>query len=195
MSLTIDQAADEFNKILITNYPNETIPVNTMNIINHVIKCEQSRKRTRNHKTVPVVNPFTKKQVEIDKAIAKLIKYMWMQGIETVNSCEDNIPENYIWIEFADYNQFQKFMDILFRGLKSDCEIRNRAYGLFEEHVERSWIYKSFVIDNCMYNNSRTINALTFSVSLRFPKSDYDWVCQRFEDYIMKSYRYNCVLF
>ena len=36
--------------------------------------------------------------IEIDENITSLLKEIWDVDIRTLNSCENNIPENYIWI-------------------------------------------------------------------------------------------------
>src|SRR5256885_17250267 len=39
--------------------------------------------------------------VPIDAEIAPLIEALWARGLETLNSCQDNGDEHWVWVEFA----------------------------------------------------------------------------------------------
>lgn len=72
--------------------------------------------------------------IEIDAKISDLMECIWMCDINTFNSCENNVPKNYIWIEFSHYCDLQKFQNILFGGLDNDDDRKIRALDMQYYH-------------------------------------------------------------
>ena len=72
--------------------------------------------------------------IEIDTYIAPLIRQIWAVGIDTLNSCEENVPRGYIWIEFATSEDLREFLAIVF--IDPESPAYNHAFGL-EEYQEK----------------------------------------------------------
>ncbi|BCS83120.1 hypothetical protein QLL95_gp1003 [Cotonvirus japonicus] len=222
--LSINEASDFINKFLVEKFPDRKISkkiikkiINSLdrditNSINQDI-TDNMFKRHVKHSTIDIFNPFMKKKIPIDTGIARLIKYMWMCDINTTNSCENNIPENYIWIEFLSAVHLENFLKIVFKDIDCKSKIYRRAnsrysylptiYGQKESASVGAnvWIYNMLTYDNCLLsseqnieNQETKINEIYVLTSLRFPKSDYQWICKRFENYIKNNYKYNCIL-
>jgi hypothetical protein len=62
------------------------------------------------HKSIKLWCDEYECEIEIDIKIAPLIKEIWKAGISTVNSCENNVPENYFWIQFRSSSDLEKFL-------------------------------------------------------------------------------------
>lgn len=77
--------------------------------------------------------------IDIDCKIYKLIKLIWESDIETVNSCENNVPDGFIWIEFSTYIDFYRFMDIV----TNDCNVEDlkRMMNDRNYNYENAWIF------------------------------------------------------
>lgn len=99
-----------------------------------------------------------------------------MCNIITRGSCENNIPKDYIWIHFSSAHDLQTFINILFDDLEASDEMRKRAASALFPHRHKAWLYYVNVVNN------------EISLSLRFPKSDYDWVCERMEKHLSSEY-------
>ncbi|VBB18889.1 hypothetical protein YASMINEVIRUS_1421 [Yasminevirus sp. GU-2018] len=114
------------------------------------------------HRTVDVFNPFYQQNVKIDKKIAPLIKAMWDLKIRTLNSCEDNVPAGYVWIEFETSEDVRMFLNLVFEGVRSNfdsdeeaeldavtlarSDIHTRAFKCYP-HQKEAWKY---VVDHCI---------------------------------------------
>jgi hypothetical protein len=154
------------------------------------IGCHCDRNLSKHsHETIPLRCPFyddDEEYPEIDKNISELISELWKNNIETSMSCENNVPENYVWIEFPYVGDFHTIMDILFNGKKFGDK-------LYEES-KYTWIYNTYIDDiNTTIeelddgeefeenSNSRIFPILHFS--WRFPKEHYDEILKRFKNY------------
>jgi hypothetical protein len=76
--------------------------------IHKVINDARDGFNTDNHETIDL--QYNGYIVRIDKKIAHLMQEIWKAGIHTCNSCEDNVPAGYIWIEFSDSKDIKKFL-------------------------------------------------------------------------------------
>lgn len=127
------------------------------------------------HKTVKVCH-FTGIEVDIDEGIAELVAYLWKFKIDTFMSCESNGPNNHIWIKFVGVQDLMHFLSILVVGLKNSDPILNR---IFEKKTNDKWIYRFHIIPDIDCHS--IIQRFFLPVSVHFPRSDYQWVCQRFK--------------
>ena len=154
--------------------------------------------------------------IDIDKNISALMKCLWLCNIDTEQSCENNNPENYVWIAFAGVFDMYKFQEILFLGIDENHEIKVRA--LDKKYYEKdSWKWdmmvdtttkqyspkstpklrdptksKMVMCNNChIYEEDppRMVVEVFHVYSVRFPMKDYQWVLSQFQAYIVK---YNC---
>ncbi|AKI80160.1 hypothetical protein QJ850_gp539 [Acanthamoeba polyphaga mimivirus] len=194
MSLNTEQASMEFNKMLQNG--SDTISVQSMNLIKKIIESDQITNKSNHkvHKTIKILNPFHGNKVDVDVDVAKLVKYMWICGIRTTNtcSCNESIPRDYVWIEFLDTESMKKFMSIVFTGIPNTSNIFSRANKLTEIN-EGSWIYDLTLMDDNPTTRGFDIKDVYTFISVRFPKSDYEWICKRFEKNIKDNY--TCTLF
>lgn len=52
------------------------------------------------------------KRAEIDEMIAPLIREMWIAGLSTVMSCQEEYRET-AWIEFSFIDELEKFVNVV----------------------------------------------------------------------------------
>ena len=181
--MNTSQCLAEFKQLLTKNYPTNQIPEDLIDIIACEIRNNPPYKKTKPHDTIKLQH-FSGFTCNIDKNIAELIKYIWLCNIDTNNSCEDNVPKNYIWIQFASASDLQKFLNIVFKNIKLPNDIYNRATEAFPYRQKNAWIYNINIdedeeVDIC--------DDLFIHVSLRFPKEDYKWICSRFKKYLKNN--------
>ncbi len=111
----------------------------------------------------------------VDEKIAPLVLLLCKMGMPVINSCEDDIPANYVWIELKNIDDITRIINILFVN-------RTKVDTLYKK-------YKYWKINTNMYNLSSD-NQLKLKLSLnwKFPKSDYDEIYRRIsEHYIIYS--------
>jgi len=140
---------------------------------------------TDEHDTVPVYNPFYQQYIDIDIDIAPLVKRIWKRGWKTNNSCQNNNPKGYVWIEFDNSLDVKDFLKTVFQGTNDTHDISERAL-LSYDYLPNAWIYKVLPfpeIKNDSSDNDSTdsdvITDVSVSVSIRFPITDLDFVYQR----------------
>lgn len=127
--------------------------------------------------------------VDIDKNISKLIKLLWKLKINTCNSCEDNVPADYMWIQFQTNNDFEKFMNLLFESNNDELykDVMYTDHWIISTNtfdVEDPTGYVDF--DECESVSSYEPHIIT-EVSLRFPKHQYNDICERLEKHVNKK--------
>jgi len=95
--------------------------VEELNISGVIARCDCKGDEIGTYtKTIPIVNPFTNKIVDIDKCIVSQILGLWHKGIVTIESCcGHNKLDGYIAVE----KQFEKQMlDLGFEpDNRTDC--------------------------------------------------------------------------
>jgi hypothetical protein len=129
--------------------------------------------------------------IDIDKKISPLISELWEAKIITSNSCEDNVPQGYVWIEFSDANSYQKFIDILFINVKYESDIFKRA--LSHEDIKDHWIistnngtsedYEDFDESGNLIDLNSVCKKIYLHVSVRFPHKDLNYVYNKIKQY------------
>jgi hypothetical protein len=71
--------------------------------------------------------------ISIDSEIAELIKYLWDNGIDTLNSCQNLADKDNIWIVFED-NELLKFKELI-KNIKINkldiSEVNNKKHIIF----------------------------------------------------------------
>jgi hypothetical protein len=150
----------------------------------------------RRHEAVRVV--WGDQSADIDEAIAPLILEIWKAGIRTANSCEDNVPRGFVWIQFPTTQDAERFLNIIgeyedeepapsrYRRVLAEAEWPGEwryAVGLEDWAVdcevdEENWIVEKRTRDRPMF---------CFWVSIRFPRSDIRWVTQRITDHNVRA--------
>jgi hypothetical protein len=76
------------------------------------------------HETVKLSLPWSDddEAVDIDAAIAPLVRAIWTRGIPTISSCE-NDPPGYVVVAFASWSGVTAFLDIVGRAYRVDIEM------------------------------------------------------------------------
>ena len=125
--------------------------------------------------------------VPIDIEIAPLIEALWARGIDTLNSCQDNTEDLYVWIEFASPVDASAFLTAVVGRASGWRSLYRRA--LREVDVPGGeWRYNlhptnrgvEFVIEGDEVREHRVgPNAIDFSISIRFPRTDLATVLER----------------
>jgi hypothetical protein len=171
MSEGVKKIIDELNNL-------EYIDDSLINAILYEINRHKSSSlfsKTK-HKTI-ILKYHNKYDVEIDEEISELIELLWKNNINTNNSCQNNVPGNYIWIEFDTLSDYDIFLQVVTN--KIDKEMFDKIFFNYDiNHRIGSWIHKLDI---------QTINGEEeeydyFSYSVRFPKSDYNFVLDKFKN-------------
>lgn len=126
------------------------------------------------HNTTSVFNSIYNVYMDIDTNIAPLLEYLWLNKISTIHSCENNVPNNYIWICFKTANDLELFLEIVFEGLHSGDNFYDRGFPGWGK--QDGWYYT----DNARRNKQ---NKVSISISVRFPQKDYDTVLEKLKSY------------
>jgi hypothetical protein len=142
-----------------------------------------------NHKTVSVSSGDL--VADIDEKIAPLIKRLWDLGLQTSNSCEDNVPQGWVWIEFDSCSDAQRFLNLVADYSEDRNSLYNRIrQGWDSDDDELFWKYDvipndlgvamDLVVDE---DGDESIDEtflgksdFIFSVSIRFPQTDLEQV-------------------
>jgi hypothetical protein len=103
----------------------------------------------RRHETVGIEPPWGGGKVHIDKSIAPLIAAMWERRWETLMSCEDSSPQDYVWLMLVECSAraFLSFIACWAEGENDDIA-RSAKYPVKTEHPdlvtgpERPWLIK-----------------------------------------------------
>jgi hypothetical protein len=135
-------------------------------------------------------------EAEIDCEIAPLILELWKAGIQTANSCEDNVPRGFVWIQFLTVPDAERFLDVVGHydddGQESVPSRYRRILG--EGEWPDDWIYSTGLEDwsvECEVDGDDTIRetrtqafpAFRFWMSVRFPRADLPWVVDKLKTY------------
>lgn len=137
--------------------------------------------------------------VDIDAKIAPLIKNLSELGFRTLNSCEDNVPEGWVWIEFVNSYHAEKFLDIV----AEYSEDRNSLYNRIRQEWDSDddslfWKYSVLPMDHgvdVVLENDEITETFTgksdfvFKFSIRFPQSDLEQVMNRLSK--VKNYEHS----
>ena len=183
-----------------------SIMMNGKNVHIDNFDCEQAllslrfifcdRKESSKHATVSVYNPMYDEHIDIDKNIAPLIELLWLNGISTLLSCENNVPRKHIWIYFETASDLESFSDIVFGDYDSsdedendsDTDFYDRGYpGNFSK--KDGWYY-----DLCVDRNrdeDRKIKTTSIGVSVRVPQKDYETILNKFKSHSASKIKNN----
>lgn len=135
-------------------------------------------------------------EANIDEGIAPLILELWKASLLTFNSCEENQP-GIMWIEFADVATAETFLDIVAEYDPSPDSLYSRIrFGWTQrqkDDVPGTWLYDVGLEDlaieymeideNTMDERSTGPCSFIFSLSVRFPQTDYPRLLERMKAY------------
>ncbi len=128
-------------------------------------------------------------EADIDVDIADLILNLWKLQIRTVNSCQDNVPRGFVWIEFAYASGAERFLTFVAEYSEDPYSVYRRMYG--DTTAPKGWRYRphleDFGVDIAVINDtvSETFegsHGFNFSMSVRFPRSDLKYVKERISE-------------
>jgi len=88
--------------------------------------------------------------------------------------------------QFVSSSDVEKFLKNLFIKKQDDNPIFERA--ILSECFEKcAWIYDTTVWDDYIETkDGGEVADISTSISVRFPKTDYDWICNRMKKYLIK---------
>ena len=155
------------------------------NEIDSKVKSELKTK----HEQIPAYYFFYDQYIDIDRGIVELMCHIWRAGIRTSNSCENNVPTDYVWIQFRDTKDLKKFINITFRDIERTSGIYDRS--LSEDYDPKNcdrWVYNYDLRDvvqdiedfDIVKNDHDALNLYCFA-SVRFPKYDYSYILEQFK--------------
>jgi hypothetical protein len=140
------------------------------------------------HETITLRLEKYNTNVKIDKKIAPLISELWKANIMTSNSCENNVPDEFIWIQFEDLRDYKKFLNIIFLHERCDNEILQRAIRGNSEND--CWRYDMSLDtdyetneDGYMIDDDCECEYIEIGVSVRFPQKDLDFVHTKIKNF------------
>lgn len=122
------------------------------------------------HATISVYNTIESEYIDIDQNIASLLECMWANNISTLMSCENNVPDNYIWIQFETSQDLELFLEIVFKDLDPGDNFYDRGFPGWGK--KDGW-YHDIIAGRNMKDE------VSISISIRFPQKDHDTVLNK----------------
>jgi transcriptional regulator with XRE-family HTH domain len=131
------------------------------------------------------------KKAEIDEVIAPLIREVWIAGIRTVMSCQQDVFGR-VWIMFPDPENAVAFLNIVGQKFEEGSEslyVRMNDYCSSCGHIPK-WVYNVGVSD------LRRMDGIvppdypadfTIHVSVRFPQRDLPTVVRRLQEHNLEQ--------
>lgn len=144
------------------------------------------------HKTKRVV--WGDREADIDRGIANLVLELWKADIDTRNSCENNVPRGWVWIEFTTAFDAEAFLNIVAQDYEDDANsLYQRINRIWQnDHIDESkdWIYHAYPVDVSLDHVVDEIEGtcsvvpdgppqFMLTVSVRFPRKDLAEVTRR----------------
>jgi len=136
----------------------------------------------RRHAAVMVV--VGEKREEIDEIIAPLIREMWMAGMHTVMSCQEEYRET-AWIEFSFVDELEQFVNIVAEYDDNSHSMYARIGGHSCSHAPvKSWSYSLSPLEmgNDGEDEAGPVN-FGFTASVFIPHHDIPILVERLAAY------------
>lgn len=140
------------------------------------IFCDRSNRTPQQHTTIPIYNPLCDRHINIDTNIAPLIELLWLNGISTVMSCENNVPNGYVWISLATSFDLELFLEIVFKDTDRGNDFYDRGFPGFGK--KNGWYY---TVNTHRSKNKE--NMFPVTISVRFPQKDYATILKKIRDH------------
>ncbi|NKB72859.1 MAG: hypothetical protein GKR89_37800 [Candidatus Latescibacteria bacterium] len=141
------------------------------------------------HQQVRVYNPLLGATIEVDEGLANLLQGLWVLGIRTENSCQENRP-GVMWIEFP-CEDAARFLNLVAAGRDRDRELYDR---MMEFSGADNWTYRVLPSDRALRRDEDSgrdlfegASEIVLDISVRFPVADYDQIVQRLEAAVHKQ--------
>jgi hypothetical protein len=101
---------------------------------------------------------FGDQQADIDVDIADLVLNLWKLGLSTCNSCQDNGPERFVWIEFSLVCDAEKFLNFVAEYSEKPGSVYDRMTRAWGNATDLDWQYSPGLDD--------------FGVEMEYPNDD-----------------------
>ena len=140
---------------------------------------------TRLHATVVVEHGGRK--VALDAMLAPLIREIWLAGLATIMCCQEIAP-GVAWIEFEDFGDFKRFLDLVVVFEDASDAVYDRAVSYFcAPEPEGLWQYTLTPHDEGDADENggpegRPTN-IVFNAGLQFPQTDLSILLQRLKSH------------
>jgi hypothetical protein len=132
---------------------------------------------------------FGDQEAEIDEEIADLVLNFWKLGLRTSNSCQDNVPKGFVWIEFCSVCDAEVFLSLVAEYSEEYGSVYDRMTRAWGDRTALDWQYNTdltdFGVDLEYPNDDEFVPRFTgkhdlrFSMSVRFPRQDLEFVKKR----------------
>lgn len=134
----------------------------------------------------------------VDEGIAPLFERLLRLNIKTLNSCEDNVPSGWIWIEFLSAYQAERFLNIVAKYSGETKSLYNKicqswSVGANNWDDENFWKYtanptdygvEKSIEEDCVVETFKNPGLIRLAISIRFPKTDLAEVLENLDNYI-----------
>lgn len=152
------------------------------------------------HEQKRVFYPGYQDLIEVDVGIASLLLVLWDAGVMTCNSCEENKP-GIMWIEFYSMKDVEKFLMMQIRTLGDRIHKHPEAndwfcYRILGQGGDRlsPWeydahpnVYPVKPNQSSLYSRNTSDCTVELSVSVRFPREDYQVVLDLISNYLKRG--------
>lgn len=161
----------------------------------------KKRSNTMKHKQVMIKHGDL--EAKVDEKIADLILNLWKMDIITILSCQNNVPKNYVWIEFFSAEDAERFLNIVAEYDEDMDSIYQNIVGRWSD-LKHEWIYDVHPVDfGVTYDydkNNKFVektfdgnHAFQFNIAIRFPNKHLQFVKDKVEKAV-PNYLHNCML-
>ena len=137
-----------------------------------------------NRSHAPVLVEVGEQREEIDEMVAPLIREIWIAGLSTANSCQEEYRET-AWIEFQFVDELEKFVNIVAEYDASGHSMYARIGGNGCSHAAaKSWSYALSPLDmgNDGEDGARSVN-FGFTARAYIPHHDIPILVERLAAY------------
>jgi hypothetical protein len=149
------------------------------------------------HKTKHI--RYEDQEADIDGEIADLILNLWRLEISTLNSCQDNLPKGFVWIEFGSAYDAEQFLDYVAQYCEEPGSVYDRMTRAWGDDMPLDWRYephlRDYGVDEHLVNHDG-IEAIfsgrhefNFAISIRFPRQDLEFVKSRIQEAVARYFR------
>lgn len=145
---------------------------------------------TTHHKQVPV--NVGHRWAEVDEGIARLIEQIWLADIDTALSCQENQP-GIVWIFFPSASGARRFLNIVAQYEREAESVYQRVLRSAHDPAQ-DWSIDAFHEDLLEDEHNQRRQKWSFSVSIRFPKSDMPVLMARLRQHNARRNRSATVL-
>lgn len=163
------------------------LTINPVSPFLRVTRMEESTENMRVHKARLI--KWKDQEAEIDIEIADLILNLWKLELDTFNSCQDDVPRGFVWIQFASAYDAEMFLNYVSEYSEEPNSVYGRITRAWGDPTDLDWLYtphiEDYGVDEKVMDDDTILSTFTgqheiqFSISVRFPHSDLAFVEKR----------------